>query len=306
MARFFLLTTLAALAIGTTTTSARADSSHTLAPPRERPTATGRLRWAPSWGRFSVADGAITLAFAATGFGAKGQPSSESTRRVGGVLFDDAIAKASRDLDVGAFARTGSDVVGYALYGAPFVLDAGLLAGLRHRSPEVALQMALIDVEAMAVVVGVHGVVSLAIARERPYGAQCGGSLAADSPDCIGDRRYRSFFSNHAVHAFNSAGLVCSHHLKLRLWGSGPADALTCATALAAASAVATLRVLGDQHYATDVIAGAATGALIGFGVPLLHYAGGIPTLELGRRGRDGTMVSVAPTSNGVSVSGIF
>ncbi len=36
------------------------------------------------------------------------------------------------------------------------------------------------------------------------------------------------------------------------------------------------LRIMGDRHYATDVLAGAAIGFGFGFGVPtLLHYHGG-------------------------------
>jgi membrane-associated phospholipid phosphatase len=40
------------------------------------------------------------------------------------------------------------------------------------------------------------------------------------------------------------------------------------------AAATAVLRVTGDRHYATDVLAGALVGFAIGYGVPtLLHYS---------------------------------
>jgi hypothetical protein len=53
------------------------------------------------------------------------------------------------------------------------------------------------------------------------------------------------------------------HHLPDREWVWG--------TGLALATTTGVLRVMSDQHYATDVIAGMATGALLGWLVPRLH-----------------------------------
>lgn len=266
------------------------------------------MRWQSHWARFGVGDVAVSAAFGGTGLAAVLAPTSVGSRRNGGILFDDAVRDAlPADSDsLRPVARASSDVVVGTLIATPFLLDAVALAGVRHRSADVALQMALIDAEAMAMVVGIHGVTSLIAARERPYGAECGRSLDATSSECTSDRRYRSFFSSHTAHAFNSAGLVCAHHMQLRLFGSGPADAATCATALVAASAVGAFRVAGDMHWTSDVVIGAGVGLAIGLGVPLLHYHGGIPTLELARRGRDGTRVSLVPSANGLAVAGIF
>ena len=40
------------------------------------------------------------------------------------------------------------------------------------------------------------------------------------------------------------------------------------------AALVASLRVVSGDHFVSDVAAGAALGALIGFGVPYLHRVG--------------------------------
>lgn len=236
-------------------------------------------------------------------------PTTPTARRSGGIVFDEAVHELMQ-ADSESFrpiARASSDVLVATLLAAPFVLDSLLLAGVRHKSPEVALRMALIDAEAMAIVVGVHGVTSLLVARERPYGDECGGRLDPSSSECNENgRRYRSFFSSHTAHAFNSAGLVCSHHMQLRLFGAGPADALTCASAMTAASAVGLFRIGGDMHWASDVMVGAGVGLLVGLGVPFLHYRGGIPTLELGARAGQGAHVSLTPTTGGLALSGIF
>ena len=268
--------------------------------------ATRPLRWEDP--RFGVGDVALSAAFGITGLAANLVETSPTGRRSGGILFDELVHEALQ-ADSDSFrpiARASSDVIVATLIATPFALDAIVLAGVRHRSPDVALQMALIDAEAMAVVVGLHGVTSLAVARERPFGDHCGTSLDPTSTECTAGKRYRSFFSSHTAHAFNSAGLVCAHHLHHRLFGEGPADALTCAGAMVAATAVGTFRIGGDMHWATDVMVGAGVGLLTGLGIPFLHYHGGIPTLELGRRGRDGTRISLAPAPNGLGVAGVF
>ena len=61
------------------------------------------------------------------------------------------------------------------------------------------------------------------------------------------------------------------HHLENELLGA-PWDALSCAGGYAVAATTATFRVVGDMHYASDVLTGALVGTLVGYGVPLLHY----------------------------------
>ncbi|HEY6461118.1 MAG TPA: phosphatase PAP2 family protein, partial [Polyangiaceae bacterium] len=104
-----------------------------------------------------------------------------------------------------------------------------------------------------------------------------------------------------ATLSFTAAGLTCEHHLTLGLLG-GVEDALVCGGALVLAATTATLRVVSDQHYASDVIAGALVGTAIGLGVPALHYSGGRP-----RNPRTGWLdVRLVPTGLGATVIGVF
>jgi len=50
-------------------------------------------------------------------------------------------------------------------------------------------------------------------------------------------------------------------------------DRLACARDVFLATADGILRIVGDRHYATDVLTGAAIGFSFGYGMPtLLHY----------------------------------
>ncbi len=57
------------------------------------------------------------------------------------------------------------------------------------------------------------------------------------------------------------------------LYGSRALDTLACIRDLTLATGDGVLRIMGDRHYATDVLAGAALGFGFGYGVPMfLHY----------------------------------
>jgi len=76
--------------------------------------------------------------------------------------------------------------------------------------------------------------------------------------------------------AFTAAGLSCAHHTHLPIYGTRLADALACARDLTLAAADAILRIMGDRHYLTDVLAGGSIGFAFGYGLPVvLHYAWG-------------------------------
>lgn len=203
-------------------------------------------------------------------------------------------------------ARDTSDVTLSLLVTWPLFIDA-LVTGYWYReAPEVAYNMALIDAEAIAITAGIQGLTNTLVSRERPYGRDCGGSLSNDLYDCDGSKRYRSFFSGHSSLAFTGAGLICTHHLKLELIGDAFADAASCGIALGAAATTATLRVLGDVHYATDVITGSLFGLAVGVLVPMLHYSFGDEDEE-GAAANPGTFkMSVVPFGAGVGLVGSY
>lgn len=78
-----------------------------------------------------------------------------------------------------------------------------------------------------------------------------------------------SFFSGHTTLAFavaTSSGTIASmrgYRLAPAVWAAG--------MSLAALSGY--LRIAGDRHYLTDVLAAAAVGSAFGVGVPLLFHA---------------------------------
>jgi len=231
------------------------------------------ILWRREWPRFSTADWIITGAGAALALAAAIAP-PQSKHVYGGVLFDDDVRSFLRLKNPQARfnARDASDVLLSLEATWPFFVDAVITTWWFRGSPDAAAQMALVDGQALAIVTAVQGATNTIASRERPYGQVCGSSEQPDQTvECEGNVRHRSFFSGHAAFTFMSAGLICTHHLQHRfLRGAG--DELACAIAYGGAAATATLRVMGDMHYATDVLTGAMVGGLIGVAVPLFHY----------------------------------
>lgn len=230
------------------------------------------LTW--RWKRFGAADyavtgggGALMLAFAII------KPRAQHSLS-GGILFDETARDALRapSIDSRYAFRDASDVGVSLAVTWPFFADALTTAWWYRGSRDAAQEMALIDMEAFAVAGAVQGITNVMVSRERPYGRTCGtDELPEDSIDCSGSGHYRSFFSGHTTFSFTGAALVCSHHFQNSLLGA-PWDALSCAGAYAVAGTTATFRIVGDDHYASDVIIGALVGTAVGYGVPLLHY----------------------------------
>src|SRR5690606_31628510 len=101
-------------------------------------------------------------------------------------------------------------------------------------------------------------------ARERPDGIACTGQEPL--PNCDSNNRYRSFVSGHATMTFTAAGLTCAHHAQVPIYGAPWADVGACVVSMAAALTTSLLRMIGDRHYFSDVLA----GALVGLGAGLL------------------------------------
>ena len=256
------------------------------------------------WGRFSTADyfvtgaaGAVTLAAAIV------HPRAQHSLG-GGLWFDDSVRRALRadTLANRYIFRDASDVGLSLMVSWPFAADALTAAWWYRGSREAAQEMALIDLEALAVTGALQGVTNVLVSRERPYGRACGTEeLPSDAIDCANPVHYRSFFSGHASFSFTSAALICAHHFENDLLGS-PWDALSCAGGYAVATTTATFRVVADVHYATDVLTGALMGTLVGYGIPLLHYSqrgSGVTTMA-------GMQLHLIPSAGGLGLLGIF
>jgi len=148
----------------------------------------------------------------------------------------------------------------------PLVTDRGNL--------DVAMQMTLINWEVEGTTFLLTRATHRIVGRTRPMGKGCEKDPAYADVCKSHAGLTSSFLSGHASMTFASAGLACSHHIALPLYGGNAMDALACALALTGATTVGVLRVMADKHWWSDVIAGTALGTATGFGMPFLfHYS---------------------------------
>ena len=172
--------------------------------------------------------------------------------------FDAGVRTALR-WDRVHLANTLSNVTGYL--GNP-AFAVGVLAASSDRDGRRFYDDVAPVLQA-GIVTGVVNWVGKAIAgRRRPFAAYDATPVRAKSDIDT------SFFSGHSALAFSMAtasGTVAS----LRGYRSAPALWIG---GLSLATATGYLRIAGDAHYATDVIAGAAIGAAIGVAIPLLFH----------------------------------
>lgn len=260
------------------------------------------------WPTFSAANFVVTAVGGAVTLGASILKPSATHKLTGGVLFDDDVRhalRAKRLADRYIF-RDASDVGLSLSVSWPFAADALTTAWWYRGSRETAQEMALINLEALAITGALQGATNVLVSRERPFGEGCGqGELPGDAIDCKNSFHYRSFFSGHSAFSFTGAALICVHHLENELLG-GPWDAISCAGGYAVAATTATFRVVADVHYASDILLGAAVGTLVGYSVPLLHYR-----KVVGPSGRASVSptelrINLVPAPGGIGVLGIF
>jgi membrane-associated phospholipid phosphatase len=190
------------------------------------------------------------------------------------ILFDDDARSALRAGSPGGRSRaaTASDF-GYA--GLPFYaigVEAGLVTWLGRDKGSVALQLALINAEALII----NGLITRIAEKST-------GRLRPDGSDTS------AFPSGHTSTAFTVAAGLCVQHSHLEIYG-GVADKLVCPGALTVAAATGLLRIVSDRHWASDVVAGAVLGSLVGATVSWahMHDDGRAPTtsFSLGGDGR--------------------
>lgn len=172
--------------------------------------------------------------------------------------------------DTHLWAELLSDITWYSNTAWPFI-DAIVVAWLLDGNLHVGWQLFAIAASATAL----DGFVTLSLihltGRHRPYTRYClerGGS----DDECNADNA-KSFPSGHTAGSFTGAGLTCSAHLALPLYGGGAHDTAACVSALVLATGTGVFRIVSDKHYVIDVVAGAAIGLAFGWALPwLLHY----------------------------------
>jgi membrane-associated phospholipid phosphatase len=190
---------------------------------------------------------------------------------VGGILFDDAVRDALRVRGPDALHTvwTLADVTGVAVTVIVVGVDSALVPILRG-SFDTAWQLTWFDLQSYAWGSIVTFTLYDSIGRARPSYADCQANPSG--PDCLVTPT-ASAPSGHTAESFIAAGLSCVNHAYVPIYGRRLFDALACARDVTLATTEGVLRIMGDRHYATDVLAGAALGFSFGFGLPwLLHY----------------------------------
>ncbi|MBX3183581.1 MAG: phosphatase PAP2 family protein [Polyangiaceae bacterium] len=257
------------------------------------------VSWSDDWRGFGVGHGAlmgvaVTSAAAAYAIG----PDADSvwSRRFG---VDEAARDALRGRSRRArlVARDASDLSLTLAVSHTVLVDAVILTGWYRDSPDVALQLTLISMEALAFTSALQTLSNLVSSRERPYVRECGADVPELAGDCVQDNQHRSFFSGHTSLAFAAASVGCVHRTKVPIYGQGSALA-PCALGFGLAAATGALRMVADYHYFSDVAVGALVGTAVGLGVPLvLHYRSPDP---------QGVSLALAPSPGGAGLLGVF
>jgi membrane-associated phospholipid phosphatase len=148
---------------------------------------------------------------------------------------------------------------------AAAALPGVALPGLSFRQ---TLTLGTMWAETLGLAYCLDAAIKSAVVRFRPY------AYASPAPSDIGSLDISSSFpSRHATLAFASAVFAGSTFDELH--PSSPYRGVVWGTGLGVATLISSLRVASGDHFVSDVVAGAALGALCGFAVPLLHRIGG-------------------------------
>lgn len=161
------------------------------------------------------------------------------------------------------FRSDRGTLVSDILLGTSFVLPAGVLAFKRCRSD--ALIIGLMWVEVAGITLGTTEFAKSLVLRNRPFVY----NPSVNINDKLNRDARMSFFSGHtsAAAAFSFFGAkVFSDYSDNRTH-----KILVWTGAIILPGVVGYLRVRGGKHFPTDVIAGYAIGAAVGYLVPFLH-----------------------------------
>jgi membrane-associated phospholipid phosphatase len=188
-------------------------------------------------------------------------------------------------------ADTVSNVWAFALL--PLGSIAGALTATGpHASDGAGLRATVVVLEASAVSAALVQSVKFFAARKRPFirydHGESSGTYSIDDPDS-----HLSFPSGHTAFA-TALGVSLAMTATLE---ESPAAPWLWGAAAAASVSTASLRMIAEKHYFTDVATGAAIGAACGVVFPLLHRRGSALS---------GGSVSVGARGPLVALSGLF
>ncbi|MEM9068009.1 MAG: phosphatase PAP2 family protein [Myxococcota bacterium] len=269
-------------------------------PPLAAPGHGAPLHWNENWGHWGLADQinlgimlGSTIAFQIVGPRRTGDDAWTGTTALDRTfrrgLAVNNIARRQR-------IRDASDVFLTLAVSWPLLFDGLASALWYHQSPKVARELALLSVETQFITASIQSLANILGSRRRPYVTDCGGLVDERDQECRGRVRFRSFFSGHTSQAFAGAATTCVFHARVPLYGGSGIEALPCVAMMTVAAATGLFRILGDMHWATDVITGAAVGITVGSLVPALRM----------RTWGDRTRVRIAPHGLGLALLGHY
>jgi membrane-associated phospholipid phosphatase len=237
------------------------------------PEPVARLQWNPAWTRFRPVEYVVTpIVGAAAIYELLFMPEADKPRWNSPILFDAPVRDAlhSDNESTTKTARQLGDVVTLVPIAYVMLVDSLLVPGIAG-SGDLAWQMTAMNLEAFATSGFIVGSLFAITRRARPSYDECTDGKSND-PLC-NTNKFDSFPGGHTGAAFTAAGLECAHHANVPLYGGGAGDTLACVGSIALASTATVLRVVGDRHWASDVLVGSVIGFFSGFGLPsLLHY----------------------------------
>jgi membrane-associated phospholipid phosphatase len=240
----------------------------------KRPNEKKRVHWDPAWTHANAWDYTLTgvgVTAIAIDF-AVFQPMRPPVRWTNPILFDADVRSAMRVSDAGT--RSSLENAAWGLWIAqmayPFAVDVPY-AWVRY-GRRVAWDLFWQSTVTLAVAGTIDAVLRDVSGRIRPDVYDC---YISGRTDCLSnDDSTRSFPGGHLINSAAAAGLVCTQHLYMRLYGA-PWDAVTCASTITASFTLAMFRIMSDNHWATDQIVGGALGGFIGWFVPwVMHLRG--------------------------------
>jgi membrane-associated phospholipid phosphatase len=167
-------------------------------------------------------------------------------------------------------ANLYSDIGLYAAFG--FAALDPVLSGLRD-GWDATLVDALMYAESISLTLAFTDVVKIAVRRPRPIDyINCSStqSGSSTSPGCSSTDLGLSFFSGHAA-LVSSIGATATYLAFARTSPRNPRPWVTLAVTTVLTAFVSVERVRSGNHFPTDVVAGALSGAAIGMLVPHLH-----------------------------------
>jgi membrane-associated phospholipid phosphatase len=254
-----------------------ATGAFTVSPPADAADREDKVEWHDEWPKFRWTEGVATAGLVTTSYlEDRFLTGPASPSWTGAILLDNPLRGLlrGRSVHVQRVATKYADV-GYTVLTLFPYFDVAIALGV-HQSPEVAAQMFLIDAQSLSFTSSLTLFTKWLVGRQRPYARDCAPGATIGIHGCGTSYDNIGFFSGHTSATMTGAALTCVHHEHLPLYGGGLPDSWACAWALMGAATTAVLRIVSDDHYASDVLFAAGVGFLSGYVLPSwLHYGFG-------------------------------